>query len=310
MKKAIVTGAGGFLGIEVCKELAFRGYDVIALVRDEMSVKMIFNTLENVRVLCVDMSDYVNLAKLISDRDINDVYHFAWTGCAGQMRADMSAQVNNIRYTCELIYSCREIGCKRFVFAGSIMEFEVMALMQTDKMPESNTLYSSAKLAADFMAKTLAFQHGIQYIRAIISNVYGPGEKNERFINASLKKLLKGEHCSFSEGNQLYDFLYISDAAKMFVEICEKGINGRTYYIGNKTQRKLKEYLIEMKNCIDKDIEIGLGEYPFNGVELTYLEFPKNTVEEDTGFVPDVSFSKGIKKTIQWLREKNDDFYT
>ena len=48
----------------------------------------------------------------------------------------------------------------------------------------------------------------------MISNIYGPGELSPRLVNTSIRKMLKGEHCAFSAGEQIYDFIYITDAAK------------------------------------------------------------------------------------------------
>ena len=90
------------------------------------------------------------------------------------------------------------------------MEYEIEAVMKTESTPGINTLYCSAKTAADYMAKTLAGSLGIDYIRAVISNIYGPGERSPRLINISIRKLLRGEHCAFSAGEQIYDFIYIN----------------------------------------------------------------------------------------------------
>lgn len=101
----------------------------------------------------------------------------------------------------------------------------------------------------------------------------------------------------------MYDFMYISDAAKAFVQIGKKGMNNKTYYLGSQSPKPLKEFLIEMRNCVDPSIEIGLGEIPFSGVSLSYHEFDIDAVKRDTGFVPEVSFKEGILMTVKWLRE-------
>ena len=73
--------------------------------------------------------------------------------------------------------------------------------------------------------------------------------------------------------------------------------------MGSQQPRKLKEFLLEMKDQVDPKIEIGLGEIPFSGVSLTYKEFDINAVKDDAGFVPQVSFVEGIRNTAKWLRE-------
>ena len=176
------------------------------------------------------------------------------------------------------------------------------AIMALETEPGINTLYCIAKTAANHMARTVAGSLGIDYIRAVISNIYGPGEMSPRLVNTSLRKMLDGEHCSFTAGDQMYDFIYITDAAKAIAAIGEMGRSNKTYYVGSQNPRPLKEFLITMRDCVDPGIKIGLGEVPFKGVSLTYREFDIDSVKNDTGFVPTVSFTEGIQNTIAWLR--------
>ena len=304
MKKAIVTGANGFVGTAVCRELAGRGVEVIAVVRHPEEVIRGIESVPGIRIVYADLSDFRHLAEVIPDRDIDALYHFAWVGSAGPLRGDADVQMRNVQYTCDTVKACAEMGCGRFVFASSIMEYEIEATMATDATPGINTLYCSAKVAADYMARTLAGSLGVDYIRAVISNIYGPGEMSPRLVNTSIRKMLRGEHCAFSAGEQMYDFIYITDAAKTFAAIGEKGIRNRTYYIGSPEPKPLKEFLLAMRDCVDPGVEIGLGELPFSGVSLTYREFDIHAVEKDTGFVPEVSFEEGIRKTAAWIREE------
>lgn len=303
MKKVIVTGSNGFIGTALCKALSEKGIDIIAIVRNKEENIAKIEDIPNLKIVYCDLSDFRNLSSYIEDRDIDALYHLAWIGSAGPLRGDSDIQMKNIQFTCDTVKACADINCKRFIFASSIMEYEIEATMATDVTPGINTLYCSAKVAADYMARTIAGSLGIDYIRAVISNIYGPGEMSPRLINTSIRKLLRGEHCAFSAGEQIYDFIYITDAAKTFVAIAEKGISNRTYYIGSQRPRPLKEFLIEMRDQVDEKIEIGLGEIPFNGVSLSYKEFDINAVKNDTNFVPEVSFAQGIKNTIEWIKE-------
>lgn len=303
MRKAIVTGANGFIGTALCRELSKQGVSVIAIVRNEEENISNIENLHGLKIVYSDLSEFKNLHEKISDRDIDILFHLAWIGSAGPLRGDVEVQFNNIRYTCDTVEACSKMKCKRFVFASSIMEYEIEAIMATDTTPNINTLYSSAKVSADYMARTIAGSLGVDYIRTVISNIYGPGELSPRLVNTSIRKLLNGEHCSFSAGEQTYDFIYIDDAAKTFVAVGEKGVANRTYYIGSQNPRPLKTFLCELRDQVDPNIEIGLGEIPFNGVSLTYNEFNIHAVKEDTGFVPEVSFVEGIKNTIKWIKE-------
>lgn len=303
VKKAIVTGASGFIGNAVCAELAARGIEVIAAVRrgSERSAKM--ESEFGIRIVESDLSEFGSLDERIPDRDADVLFHFAWTGSAGALRGDGATQLDNVRYTLDTVKACRKLNCGRFVFASSVMEYETAALMKTEAEPGIGTLYGSAKIAANYMARATAAHLGVTYLPAVISNVYGPGEDSPRLLNTALRKLLRGEHCSFSPGNQLYDFIYITDAAKAFVAIGEKGRANRTYYIGSLNPKPLKELLLDMRNQVNPSIRLGIGELPFTGVSLTYQEFDIYALRDDTGFTPEVRFADGIQKTIQWLKE-------
>lgn len=303
MKKAIVTGANGFVGTAVCKELSAQGVEVIAIIRNEEEIIDAIKDLPKLRIVYADLADFKALETKIADRDVDVLYHFAWVGSAGPLRGDADVQMKNVQYTCDTVKTCAAMGCKRFVFASSIMEYEIEATMATEVTPGINTLYCSAKVAADYMARTIAGSLSIDYIRAVISNIYGPGELSPRLVNTSIRKMLKGEHCAFSAGEQLYDFIYVTDAAKTFVAIGEKGKANKTYYIGSQEPMPLKIFLKELRDCVEPSIEIGLGELPFNGVSLSYKEFDINAVKDDTGFVPEVSFREGVTNTVAWIKE-------
>lgn len=303
MKKALITGANGFVGSALCKELSDRGTQVIAVVRNDKSDIGDIKKLSNLRIIYCRLEEISRLSQVVEDRDIDVMFHFAWEGTSGPLRGDDAIQLSNIRYTCDAVRACAEIRCPRFVFASSIMEYEIQAMMETDSLPNINTLYSSAKLSADYFARTIAGKFGVEYLRAVISNAYGPLEKSARFVNTTIRKLLKNEHCSFSTGEQMYDFIYITDAAKSFVAIGEKGVSNRTYYIGSQNPRPLKKFIIELRDQIDPNIELGLGELQFNGISLGYDEFDINAIKADTGFEPEVTFAEGIRKTVEWIRE-------
>lgn len=306
MKKAIITGANGFIGTALCKELSEHGIKVIAIIRNEEENTTAIEKLSNVSIVYCDMSQFRDLPAYVADRDVDVLYHLAWIGSAGPLRGESDIQIKNIKYACDTVKACAEMKCKRFVFASSIMEYEISAVMETAGTPGINTLYSSAKVAADYMARTVAGSLGVDYIRAVISNIYGPGETSPRLINTSIRKLLNGEHCAFSEGTQMYDFIYITDAVRIFLKLGESGQRNQTYYIGSEQPRPLRDFLLEMRDVVSPDAELGLGDLPFDGVSLNYTEFDIHAVSRDTGYVPETSFAEGIKNTMLWIKEEKN----
>lgn len=306
MKRVVVTGANGFIGSALCKELSNRGIEVIAIIRDEKENITSIKDLPNVRILYCDLSNIGDLPNLIHE-DVDVMYHLAWIGTSGTLRGDYATQIDNIRYSCDAVKACNDIGCKRFVFASSIMGYEVSTLMETEQSPSINTLYSTAKLSAEYMARTLAANFDIDFIRAMISNIYGPGEFSTRMVNTTLRKMITGDYCAFSAGTQMYDFIFIDDAVNEFIAIAEKGLSNKCYYIGSLNPRPLKEFIAIMRDRANPNIEIHFGELPFVGISLDYSKFDVNAIFEDTGYKPLVSFEDGIDKTIAWLKEIDNE---
>lgn len=304
MGKVIITGANGFVGTALCEELIKRGDTVYAIVREDAVIPDSFKHNDNIIIVQCSMANYDKLSIMLKEKNFDILYHFAWVGSAGELRGDYEVQLNNVKCACEIVKICNELSCKRIVFSASIMEYEIQALMDTEKVPGISSLYSTAKLTADYMMRAIANREKIEYIRAIISNIYGPGENSPRLINTSLRKMLHNEHCAFSEGNQIYDFIYITDAAKMFAEIGRKGFPNKTYYIGSLNPRPLKDFLLKMQDAAAPLQEIGLGELSFDGVSLSYEEFDVESVKKDTGFSPEISFDEGIRRTIEWIKKE------
>lgn len=305
MKKAVVTGANGFVGSALCRELVKNNVNVTAIVRNHKSNISEISNLDNISIVYCELSEYIKLPQIVLDRGFDVFYHFAWEGSSGELRGNDKVQMDNIKYTCDAVRISSELGCKKFVFAGSIMEYEIHTLMQKEMCPNVKTLYCSAKLAADYMARTIAASKGIDYVCAVISNAYGPGEISMRLINTTIRKFLSGEHCAFSAGEQIYDFIYIVDAAKALLAVGELGRANKIYYIGSMNPKPLKEFLMELRDIVSPGTEIGLGELPFEGVSLSYKEFDIEAVKNDTGFIPKVSFEEGIQKTMYWLKGKS-----
>lgn len=83
-----------------------------------------------------------------------------------------------------------------------------------------------------------------------------------------------------------------------------KGKPFNRYYIGSGEPKPLREFLLEMRDLVDPAAEIGLGDLPFKGVNVSYDQFDLKKVERDTGYVNQIPFAQGIKMTADYIREE------
>jgi dTDP-4-dehydrorhamnose 3,5-epimerase len=297
VKTAIITGAMGFIGKQLTKNLAEKGFRVFALSRGTVNKA----DTEQIKYIQLDMEGINKLAEKNISADI--FYHLAWHGSAGTERNNVEIQLKNIQWTVDALNLCKQIGCKRFVCAGSIMEKEAStAALEQGSKPGLAYIYGVAKLAAHAISKAVAADLGIDHIWARITNVYGAGEISPRFINSTLRKILNNEPLRFTSATQNYDFVYIDDAAEAFYRIGEYGRAFNEYTIGSSTAKPLKEFIVEMATALCPEKELIFGDVPFTGVNLPLEDYDCSITERDTGFKAQIPFSEGVKKTMEWLK--------
>lgn len=300
MKNVIVTGANGFIGKTLVNALLEKGYHVVAL-----DIRFDGVLAKDDRVTCVNVlnKEVSELVGEIPQQKYMCFFHLAWAGTSGPARADYEVQLNNVKLACDYIKLCSDIGCKRVVYASSINEMETYEYLQSDDIePAGGYIYGTGKLAAHLMGETVAKLNGIEFIPVIITNIYGVGEKSARMIYTSINKLVHKEHCSFTAGYQTYDFIYITDAINSIIAVAEKGKAFNRYYIGSGEPKPLREFLLEMRDIVDPEAELGLGDIPFKGVDISYDQFDLKKVERDTGYRNEVPFAEGIRMTADYIR--------
>lgn len=310
MKKVLLTGATGFIGRNLVKELLLHDVEIIAVVREKHEQREAQWTKEkNIRLVYCDLEHYSRLPQLIADQDIDVAYHLAWQGVSGPDLCNAALQIANIEGTLELINALSQMNCQSFVGAGSLHEIESFYEMAEDK-PISNLgyMYKAAKLSAHWMSKALAGSKGMRFFWPIVSNAYGDGENSKRLINSIIREMMEGKQPALSPGKQNYDFVYISDVAHAFYLIGEYGVDGTNYFIGSGKVRPLKEYLQKVGELVNQangtNIELGFGKMQANVVYLPEEAFDVKTLQDHTGFCPMVSFEDGIRRTIRSIQNE------
>ncbi len=301
MKTAIISGANGFVGSALVKELLRYDYRIYALDREGCCG----NLPNDARVSFVpcELAEMMQLKEKLPTGDYDIFYHFAWVGSAGPARADTALQLQNAQWTVDSLRVAKELGCKRFVCAGSIMEHETMAAAYTQgNKPGMGYIYGGGKLIAHVMCMSVAAQIGIDLIWPEITNAYGVGERSPRMVNTTIQKCIRGEAPQFTAGTQNYDFVYIDDVARAFRLIGENGKPFHEYLIGSSTARPLKEFLLEMKQAIAPDLDFVFGDIPFTGIDLPLSKFDCSQTEKDTGFRAEISFAEGCRRTMEWWK--------
>ena len=301
MQNVIITGADGFVGSYTAKYFIENGVNVLAI--DICDEPKRLTQSENLKYAQCDVNDIDKLKTLISGGGYDTFIHFAWAGSAGPQRTDYNLQMKNALNTVECMKTAKEAGCTRFVCAGSIMEYEVEAVVHgAQTKPSMAYIYGMGKHIAHCMCKSVAADIGIDLIWPMITNAYGAGELSPRFVNTTLRKIIDNEPLQFTAATQNYDFVYITDVARAFYLIAKNGKPFCEYMIGSSNARPLKEFIIEMQKENAPSQTPIFGDIPFTGVNMPLSVFDTTATETDCGFKAQISFAEGTKKTLEWLK--------
>ncbi len=302
--RAVITGPTGMIGMALINKCIQDQIQVLAICHRGSSGICHIPQSSYVKVVEADLFEISQLSRLIDDK-YDVFYHLAWAGTTGKSRNDMYLQNENIKFTLDAVELASQLGCKVFIGAGSQAEYgryEGRLTPDTPVFPENG--YGMAKLCAGQMSRIRCRELEIRHIWVRVLSVYGP-YGNADMISQTLQKMMKGQEAEFTQGEQVWDYLYSGDAARAMLLLAQKGKSGKVYVLGSGEVRELREYIEimveEAASFTGKRSEPVFGAVPYGENQVMYLSADIEEVRRDTGFMPEISFREGIRKIIRVL---------
>lgn len=284
-----MTGATGFLGQALCRELTENRHKVTAVVRPESAEKS--------KSLAADRTVLLSLGELESLEGEYDVFiHLAWNGSGGDARNDYRAQLQNLLYMEKALKAAAQCGCRRFIGAGSQAEYGVIhgTAREGEAVPSPFMMYGAAKLACLHMGRVLAAQLGITFIWPRIYSVYGPRENDPTLLGYVAATLRDGKVPELSHCENMWDFMYITDFARAVRLLAEYPEAEGIYHVASGDQRKLREFVTEMRDIINPGAELKFGAKKTDKKRICWLE-PDISRIQGLGFECRMPFAEGIR---------------
>lgn len=301
-KSVIVTGATGFIGGSLVSKLIKQGFTVYGVDVDTPKLNE-FRVFDNFIPVIADFTKYKELPQMIHDTEIHVFYHYAWAGGFTTAIRDYTLQMRNAAYAGDALVAAKEIGCKKFVYAGTYNEFEIQTFLGTEFFqPRYTCIYSTGKTAADLICRTLAYNLDIEYCMGLIPMPYGERNCSKQLVNVVIDCLNKKVAPRLVEGNNIYDLVYIDDIVDAFIAIGDKGKNQKGYYIGHRKLKTFKEWMIEIRDILAPDVKLKFGEYK-DAQNIDYALIDLDALYNDTGFECRVDFAESIKRTAEWVKK-------
>ncbi len=302
MKKAIITGATGLVGMAVARSLHSLGVETLCLGRKTFNPQgIVRNFGAGSCYLRLEMENIASLPKRVEAMGWSPgcecvFFNFAWGGLKRLTDGQFAHQLSNAVHAAEGVRSAKQLGCIKFVNVGSLEETMVEKYLEGKReVPyrSSQTDYALAKLAARDMCKMIAYLEKIDYVHTRISIPLASDLSRGTYVAKTLKQILEGEPYEMPSNEQLFDIVLTDDLARAYYLIGLKGKNKADYFIGTSRPTTLKQYFME----IDRLVNGGCSDEPQPIMDGRALLFDTKSLHRDTGFVS----TSGCKDIIHGL---------
>lgn len=259
----LVTGATGFIGSHLCREMVRRGNDVFALSRSGKTTK-VRQLLQDKKfhLLNGDIFDADVMGDIIRDNGITDVFHLAAKLPDGSSLADFQAYFDtNTRGTFNMLEAACRHDVAGFVYASTMSVYSEppQYLPLDESHPASpQTPYGITKMAGEHVCNMFSDRLSLVILR--FGGVYGMNQNERDVMPVFLGQALHNQPITvYGNGEQSTDFVHIDDVISGTLLAWEKGDPG-VYNIGSGEEARIIDLAEKIKHITDSKSEITLSD--------------------------------------------------
>jgi nucleoside-diphosphate-sugar epimerase len=289
-RRALVTGANGFIGAALVERLTATGVDVIATGRKDAPDR------PDVRWVVGDVTDGEFVDSLIASADADVVFHLAGfvTGSRDLQIVEETLMVNLLGSVNVLSAATRHDGA-RVVLIGS----------GDEPMPGDPPCspYAAAKSGQALYSRMYHALYGTPVVTARVFMAYGPNQPDRnKIVPHTVLSLLSGETPVLSSGRRRCDWIYIDDVVDGLVTLAQSpAAAGEVIDIGTGTLHTVREVVECLVDIVGADVEPMFGAIPDR------LGETENVADlgpaAHVGWSPITSLSDGLSRTVAWYAD-------
>ena|ERR1700722_12939026 len=312
VKRAFVTGAGGFVASHLVEALLRRGWNVTALVH--YNSRGNWGWLEthhrqpppNLKVVPGDIADPFLIRETLDDCEV--VFHLAaLIAIPYSYHAPASYFQTNVTGTLNLAEAARKTGVKRFVHTSTS---EVYGTARYTPVDEEHPLqgqspYSASKIAADKLIESFVCSYGLPAVTVRPFNTYGPRQSARAVIPSIIAQALHGNSVQLGSLDTIRDMTFISDTVEGFIRAAEAdNVAGQVINLGTGEAVSIRELAQTIFKLLDvaPTIITDLERMRPAASEVQRLISNNGKAEKLLGWRPTISLQEGLKQTIEWIQ--------
>lgn len=219
---------------------------------------------------------------------------------------------SNVLGTVTLLDASRKYGVKRYhqvstdeVYGDLPLDRPDLFFTETTPLHTSSP-YSSSKASADLFVLAYHRTFGLPVTISRCSNNYGPYHFPEKLIPLMISRALADEELPvYGKGENVRDWLHVSDHCQAIDLIIHKGRVGEVYNVGGHNERTNLEVVKTILKALNKPESLIKYVTDRPGHDMRYAIDPTK-LETELGWKPQYTFDTGIQQTIQWYLDNKE----
>jgi len=290
----LLTGATGFLGSHILKNLLNNNFNVIILKRSFSNTWRINDILD--KTIFYDV-DKVDIEKTFKENKIDIVIHTA-TKYGRKNESFLEILDSNLFFPLKLL--------------DLLLRYNVKTFLNTDTTAYNHFInyYSLTKM--QFVEWLKLLNNRIKIFNLKLEYIYGEMDDTSKFLPMLIINLLKRVNTiDLTPGNQERDFIYVKDVVNAYIDIILKKDNFSNgfyeYSIGSGESIKIKDLVLLIKKMTNNEVtQVKFGALPYRNNEIMYSKANIKKIRDDIGWIPKFSLEEGLKNTILWYKNPNN----
>jgi len=294
--RILITGASGFIGTHCFKHLCDNDYDVYGLTGNKDILK------NRVKFYYADYSNKSSLVELFTELKPTHLIHCAWIATPGVFWTsdkNIGCVINSIN----LYQAFCEAGGKKILSLGSCAEYEwnTAVYSESNSAAVPSTAYGKSKLSTLNALAAIKEIYGIEYIWARLFFPYGPGESKDKLISSVIRSIQNKEIIKCSPGQQIKDFIYISDVVEAISKLLFSKSASGIFNIGSGTGCSVREVIEMLIQKMNGKNYVSFSNSMSRSDEPNEIVADVSRIKNECIWNPKINLSEGLDLTIQSL---------
>ena len=310
----LVTGAAGFIGFHLSRELSEKGYQVIGVDNlnpyYDVSLKKarldLLRPLQDFVFYKEDIQNLSGLKKIFKKHPIGRICNLAaQAGVRYSLEDPFSYQKSNLEGFLNLLELAREYGVTNLVYASSSSVYgdsPKIPFSVDDRADTPVSLYGATKKANELMAYAYSHLFGIPCTGLRYFTVYGPWGRPDMALFLFTDAILNDRPINvYNYGRMKRDFTYVGDVVEGTIAALERPFDYEVFNLGNSDPIELMDFIGIIEEELGLEAQKNMMPLQPGDVLETSADIEKS--KEMLGFSPKTPIRKGIKKFLDWYRE-------